>query len=216
LNDARARIPWLTLAFVAVAAVVSAWPAVAAALRFHREVAGDAELWRALTAQLVHGSPGLAAIDLGVVMLCGAWLEVRSRGLVMSAGGVGLLAVAIVVYGSPQVSSFEGSSGIACALLAAAALELALHSGSGRARALAWLAVIAVLAKAGVEQATGWSISGVGHLPEGVRVLSSAHLVGSLVGLASAALAQVLAAKGPVRPGLFERAEKVGDSRMIR
>jgi rhomboid family GlyGly-CTERM serine protease len=194
MRDARARIPWLTAAFVGVAAVVSAWPEAAGLLRYERALAGDGELWRGLTAQLVHGSLALAAVDLAVVALCGAWLERRARGLAAAAVALGLVAVAVVVHASPAVLRFEGSSGVAVALFAAGALHLVLHAPSGPARALGGLAIVAVLAKAGLEQATGSSLLGTALLP-GARVLPSAHLAGAMAGLATAGLAYVRRAR---------------------
>jgi hypothetical protein len=196
MNDARARVPSLTASFLAAAAVASAWPTAAAALRYHREIAAAGEPWRALTAQLVHGSPGLAAVDLGVVLLCGGWLESRSRGLAAAAASLGLLAVAFVVHAAqPQVLRFEGSSGVAAALFAASALHLALHANTGGARALAWLVVVTGLAKVGLEQATGWSVSGDTVL-HGARVLPAAHLAGSLAGLCATGFAYILEGRG--------------------
>jgi rhomboid family GlyGly-CTERM serine protease len=192
MREAPSRVPWLTASFVTAAAAASAWPSAAAALRYHREAAAAGELWRAFSAQLVHGSVSLAAVDLGVVLLCGAWLEGRSRGLAAAALGLGLLAVAVTVHAAqPQVWSFEGSSGVAAALFAALALHVALHANNGGARALAWLVLVVALAKAAVEQATGWSVSGDALL-EGSRVLPAAHLAGSLAGLCASGFATIL------------------------
>lgn len=197
MSHARLRIPWLTASFVGMAAAASAWPAAAAALRYQRDLVAAGELWRGITAQLVHGSAELAAVDLGVVLICGAWLEGRSRGLAAAAGGLGLLVVAVVVHaGQPRVLHFEGSSGVASALFAALALQLALYAKTGGARSLAWLLVATALAKAGLEQVTGSSAWGTSLLA-GARVLPAAHLAGSLAGLCAAGLAYVLEGSRP-------------------
>jgi len=186
-----ARLPWLSAGFVVVAAVVSVWPEAGEALAYRRASTEGAGAWRALTGQLVHGTVPMALADLGVIALCGTFLERRRRGLALGAGLAGLLAVGITVHASPQVMYFDGSSGVAAALFAASALWLALTSRSSASRVLAGLGLVLLVAKAGLEQWGGGYLSGV-SLPEGASVLPAAHLAGSVAGACAAAWAAVV------------------------
>jgi len=182
MTGVSTRVPWLTTLFVALAASLSASPAVSDALVYRRAAVEAGEVWRVFTAQWVHGSASMAFADLAVVALCGGFLERRHRGLALGAAVGGLLAVALAVHGTQaQVTHFDGSSGVAAALFVAAALWIALRSGSGRLRVLSILAVVGIFAKAALEQWAGWQLTGVG-LPEGARVLPAAHLAGGVAG----------------------------------
>ena len=198
MSVSRTRIPWLTAGFVAVAAAASVWPDGVTALGYQREAAEAGELWRALTGQLVHGSPIMAVVDLGAVLFCGAWLERRARGVAASAGAFALLLVAATVHATqPQVLYFEGSSGVAAGLFTAAALQLARTAESRAARALSLGVVGAAVAKAMLEQWVGWGAAGL-HPTAGIPVLGAAHLAGSAAGLCAVALVARLPS---LRPG---------------
>jgi len=187
MSSARVRVPWLTIGFVVASTAASAWPQGVSTLGYQREAA-EAESWRALTGQLVHGSPTIAAVDLGILLLCGSWLERRARDIVFFAGTLALLMVAATVHWTqPQVLYFEGSSGVAAALFTAAVLQLAITTPSRSLRALS-LSVLAVsIAKAALEQWAGWGTSAL-HPTAGLPVLGAAHLAGCAAGLCAVAL----------------------------
>jgi len=158
---------------------------------FTHPAGGDASAWWTLFgAQLVHPTPGVALLDLGLLGLASAWLELRERGTLLAVLLGGALAVAGVVGVAaagpssltPDVlQRFEGSSGLAHAVLAAAAMQLALRGPAGPARRLGTLVLAAVLLKATLEQAAGWHWS-AGLLPPGARVFPAVHLAGALAG----------------------------------
>ncbi len=191
-----ARWPWIVATFVACATAISLWPEARAALVYDRggppgsiagggagAVAAGPAVWRALSSQLVHDASGMAAIDLGVVLLAGAFLERRDRVLAAAALVLGMLFVALaVLVAGPQLVRYEGASGVGAALFTAAALHVAFTTTSRGARALALAAAAVALAKAAVEQWSGWTWADA-HLPPDVRVLPAAHLAGSLAGI---------------------------------
>jgi membrane associated rhomboid family serine protease len=185
MTRAAPRAPWLTIGFVAAAGVLSVWPEGVAALGYQR---ASGEVWRALSAQLVHDTPAMAALDLGVLALCGGWLERRARSLAACAGGLAVLGVAVTVHWlQPQVLHFAGSSGVAAALFTAAVLRLAATTRSYGVRALSLGVVAAALAKAALEQWAGLGAAGP-HWVGGPPVLGAAHIAGSLAGLCVVAL----------------------------
>jgi len=189
MSASLARIPWLTVGFVGAAALASAWPTAFDVLIYRRDAAQAGEAWRAVTAQLVHGSLAMGLLDLFVVLACGALLERRARRVASAAFAGSLLLVgATVHWAAPQVAVFDGSSGVAAALFTATALWLALTTESPAARALASSAVLLAFGKAALEVGLGLHATAV-HLPAGAQVLPAAHLAGCLAGLLAVAVA---------------------------
>lgn len=174
------RRPLLALALVALGVGLLRSPAAAAALEFERADVRSGELWRLWTGHLVHATPRLALLDLGVLALLGAWWERRSRAalawiLLASALGGSLALLAF--------SSFErytGSSALGSGLFVAAALELALGERGVRSKA-GWLALALFAAKCALEGMGGPSALFV-TLPAGTSVAASAHLGGGMGG----------------------------------
>src|SRR5436305_12849720 len=110
------RFPWITAALAGLFAAASFSSADALAYDRARVAAG--EVWRLLTGQLVHWTPRMAAIDVGMMLGIGIWLEVRGdrRLLIASlALGAGLTALAVHTL-SPDLLLYRGCSGVASAL----------------------------------------------------------------------------------------------------
>jgi len=171
------RLPLLALALVASSGALLCAPGLAEALSFERERLAR-EPWRLLSGHLVH-DPALATVDLTVLLVLGAWWELRSRArfawiLLVSAGFASLALVVCTSF-----ARYTGSSALGSGLLLAAALSLALEP-EGRARWLGWLLVAAFAAKCALE------LSGAGalfvDLPEGMHLAAAAHAAGGLGG----------------------------------
>jgi membrane associated rhomboid family serine protease len=139
----------------------------------------DGEVWSLLTGQLVHWTPRMAVLDLGVLAACGAWIERRSARAWCTTllAAAALTALAVRVSG---VDVYRGSSGLATAAFVAVAL-------SHPRRALGVAALVLLAAKVAWETRHAGGIA-AGALPAGVAVLPGVHVAGVLAGLASGRL----------------------------
>lgn len=149
-------------------------------LEYHRDRVAAGELWRLVTGQLVHWSPGMLVADVTVLLVAGFLLARRSRRLLvfclpLSAAAVG----GAVHFLAPHLVRYRGSSGIASALVVACILDLAQTPGASRRAAIA--ASIFLAAKLAYELTTGLSISSA-TLPPGVGVAPVAHVAGGASG----------------------------------
>ena len=164
---------------MAASLAASALPGGAASLEYVR---GEAP-WRLVTGQLVHWSWAMTATDLLVVAVAGAWIESRSRTLAALGIVAALAAVALAVgVASTELARYRGSSGVAVALVALAAMDLALTAPARGPRLLAAGALAVLGAKIAVEVATGASVV-PWSLPAGVVVAGKAHVAGAVVGV---------------------------------
>jgi hypothetical protein len=182
----------VTAALVGCAALLSALDGLPARLEYDRDLVRVGELWRPLTAQLVHWTPRMALADLGALALLGGWLEARGRRLGLV---VGLLlaaaATAVGVHLLPHLLTYRGSSGLAAALFVLVAVELAAAPGPARRRLLAAAALALFAGKVIHETATGCAAA-AGALPAGVAVVPLVHLLGGTAGLVAAIVARYL------------------------
>lgn len=172
--SARA-VPWVAAGIAAAAGAAALAPA--GALEYG---CGD-PWWRLLASQFVHWTPRMAALDLGAAIAIAATLERRSRRTTLAAALAGFAATAAcVALLLPAGSTYRGASGIATALFAALAGELALR-GPGRTRRLLAVAASSVFAaKCFSEFATGLAVA-AGPMP-GVRVAAEVHLAAWFAG----------------------------------
>jgi rhomboid family GlyGly-CTERM serine protease len=174
------RFTWVTAGLAGLCLLAAFVPAET--LQFDRARVEAGEVWRLLAGQMVHWTPRMAFLDLGMLLGLGAWLEARgdrrTMTLALALGGC-LTALAVAAF-SPGLSVYRGSSGLASALFVLAALRIAEESE--RSRALAWAAILLFLAKAAVEAATGRAFF-AGPLPDGVAVVPLVHLFGGAAGL---------------------------------
>ena len=180
--------PWCTFGFVALALWVSFGPWAAELrplLRLEPGSFGAGELWRAVTAPLVHGWPELAAFDLGAIVLLGCVLERRCRlDVAISLPLAGLLSAGAVLVLRPDLTSYSGSSALASALFVLFALRLWQRS-SGVESAGRWLAALAIGLFAGkiALEAVGFWPSPAGLATRGVESVPAAHVAGALAGV---------------------------------
>jgi rhomboid family GlyGly-CTERM serine protease len=179
------RAPVVIACFVAASVAASALPGAPEFLEFDRAALARGQLWRAETGQLVHWSAAMAALDLAVVGIAGACLELRSRRI---ACWTLLLAVVLVgltvLVALPSLEHYRGSSGIGSALVVALVVDLIRRERSHVRRAVAVAIGVVFVAKLVWELATGSSLP-LGHLPPGVAVVPQVHLAGAIAGLAA-------------------------------
>lgn len=175
---------------VAVAAIVSLAPALPPALEYDRAQVIAGEIWRPLTAQVVHWSARMTAADLGTILVLGAVLEMRSRRAAATAVLAALFLVAAGVHFlPPPLSRYRGGSGIASGIFVALALDLLPAPSVPGVRVAAALALGLFLVKIALEAVTGQALF-AGPMAPGVEVASRAHLLGALGGLIGAASAR--------------------------
>ena len=178
------RAPLCTLALVCAAALLSAAPAEwSAPFVLEREAVLAGEPWRVVTGHLWHGEPALAVWDLSALALLGAFIERRSRVELLATLVAGaLLAGLAVVALRPDLASYQGSSALASALLAAGCLHLLGRSGDGFTRAAAALALLLLLAKVALESLGLWPSLALGA-SGALESVAVAHLAGASAGV---------------------------------
>jgi len=172
-----AHAPILFVAFAAIA-IALAGPALQQALRYERDAILSGELWRLLTAHLVHLGPVHLALNLaGLVIVYGLFrASLTPLGwtltLLVSALGtsLGLLAW------NPEISWYVGLSGLLHGAFLAGALTELRH---GRRFALVYIALLAL--KLLSEALWGPSPGTVNLI--GGSVITAAHVYGALGGL---------------------------------
>lgn len=177
--------PWCTLALVACGAAASAWPGAAERLVLTRAALDSGEFWRFATAQLVHPTFALAALDLAALAVVGGWLERRERATFVAAACVGgSLVVATVWFVRDDLASYQGASGLASAAFVALALSLWRDGGARRALALLALGIFAAKLVFEFRGATAGLVTSEGH-----EVVPEAHAAGALGGVLAGLLA---------------------------
>ena len=184
----RIRLPWFIPGVIGLSLCLSFLPGWAEFLQYDRAGAGSGQFWRPITGQLVHWSPRMTLLDLGVLAISGIWLELRSRwlavGIVLLAG---CMVAAAIHFLAVNVTIYRGSSGVATATVTALALLITFDRRNSRMlRVLGLLSVLLLGAKLILETTYGTVIE-VGQLPEGIRLAAVAHQFGALAGFVSAA-----------------------------
>ena len=174
------RFPWISAALVGAGLVVALLPQLAESLQYERAAVENGAYWRLLTGQLAHWTPRMAAIDLLVTLAAGAWLEMRSRRLLLGVlVSAGLLVAGTLYFWTASLTSYRGSSGIASGLFVAMAILVATGPAPAAMRGVAWICLAGFTAKAFWE-ALGGAPLFAGQLPDGVAVAPAVHLAGAL------------------------------------
>ena len=185
IRDSLARFPWLTLAVVGIAALLSSSPAAEQALEYERDRVARGEVWLLITSQAVHWSARMALLDVGAVLLLGSWIEWRSRNLFVLTVAATLLLVAFGIhFAAPGYTHYRGASGLASGLFTAVALALAVRPSRGLPRILALAALALFATKLALEATTGRALF-AGEMAPGVEALPLVHLLGAVAGAAS-------------------------------
>jgi rhomboid family GlyGly-CTERM serine protease len=177
--------PWRTLALAAVALAVAAAPGTLSLLQYHRDAILGGEIWRILTAHVVHASANHLLWDVSALVIIGVLFEqaLRRRFWIvllvsMVTVGGGLLVV------EPDLGAYCGLSGVLNGLWVAGALAAARIEERAGHRGLARLyrfALLVLAAKIAFEAATGTAVftdaESLGAFP-----VPLAHLFGALGG----------------------------------
>jgi membrane associated rhomboid family serine protease len=179
---ATARVPWCTLGVVALALAASFTPGAPALLEYERSRIAHGELWRLLSAHLVDAWPGLAIVDLPVLVVLGSWLELRvgARAFVAMLASA-IAASAAVWFARPDLELYQGSSAIGYGVFAALTVNLVRDERHTFVRIAAGAALALLTIKTGGELAGLWS-SAIAPLPSGVEAVAIAHAAGGLAG----------------------------------
>lgn len=180
----RLRFPWRTVA-LAAAALAAATPVAFDLLVMDREAVLGGELWRPLTAHLVHATRYHLTWDVAALLLLGFQFErVLGRRFFPVTLGSGLTVGLGVLLLQPETSFYCGLSGVLNGLWVAGALVFARREERRGRRALAWLfraAVLAGLAKIALETALGSPLfTDAARL--GADPVPLAHALGALAG----------------------------------
>lgn len=175
------RLPLGTLVLVGTAVACEFSPLLSRGLDFERAAIANGELWRVFTGHLVHRVPGLALLDLFVLAVLGAWIERRSRRVLVSVLIASALAASCAVLLVTSYERYLGSSALGCGLLAAACV-LTFRAGRQRLALAAGLLFAVKLAFEGL----GFWPAGLGALPPGSEPALAAHVGGALGGSVAA------------------------------
>lgn len=187
----RGRWPKVTLAVSALALIAAAAerlrPGLIDVLLLDRAAVARGELWRLLTGQLMHLSPGHLACDLASFAALGLRFEASlgPRRMLLALFSSAALVDAAVLLGLAGGDIYGGISGAAVGLLVAgAAVEL---RGRGRAASAPLAALSLGLTLALLALKLAYEI-GTGRYPivDGVEAAPAVHLAGALAGLAAA------------------------------
>ena len=195
----RGQWPLVTLALAAIAGVVAAAPALQLHLVGAREEIVAGEIWRLLTAHVVHASANHFAWDLAAFVVLGVLCERAGRArFVACLCGSALLIPAGLWLWQPTLSSYCGLSGIDSALfvlLVAGVLRRAAAARQPFVVVAASLLAAGFVAKVGYEFTTASTVfvTSVG------TPVPLAHVIGAVVGLACGIIPRVLVGGGPRR-----------------
>lgn len=195
----KIRLPWLTLTVAAAAIAVHLLPCTAGWLQYDRAALGRGELWRLLTAHLVHFDGNHLVWDLSVLLAFGGVCERASRRRCAAALGFAAAAITVTLWlWQPQFELYRGLSGLDCALVGLLAGALLRHSH--RIAVTSGVIVLcAFAAKCAYELTTAQTVfaSGDGYVP-----VPLAHLIGLATGVVTSLIVstQTLTAEPATSP----------------
>jgi len=177
------RFPWITAVLAATGLAIALIPRAGELLQYERTAVDSGAYWRLLSGQLAHWTPRMATIDLLVLLITGAWLEIHSRRLALWTLVTTVLLVGLTVHAwTADLSIYRGSSGIASGLYVAMACVLIASRDPRWLRLSALAALFGFGAKTARELTTGEAFF-AGQLPPGISAVPAVHLAGALAGL---------------------------------
>lgn len=182
-QEATARVFGLFILACLLLAAVNhwVWPGTTDALRYERGAVFGGQLWRLLTAHLVHGDAQHLLLNIiGTVLIAALFPRTYGIGqwLIILAVSALFIGTAFVAF-EPELDWYVGASGVLHGALAAGAIAWWRTGQRGLAAALATILLI----KLGWEQ---WR--GALPLATGLAVIVNAHAYGACGGLVGSAL----------------------------
>lgn len=180
----RARWPVVTVGVACIAVAVAAVPMVQGVLIGSRAGILDLELWRVLTAHVVHASTYHLAIDLTAWLIVGAMYEPRLGARFGWIAGASAIAVgAGVSLALPDIGYYTGLSGVTAGVWAGGAASCAWDALDRDDRRGMWIhgaILAAAVAKILAEALYG---SALDPATLGAEPLPIAHVIGATGGL---------------------------------
>lgn len=150
-------VPWWTIVTAAAAAAALMIPGAAELLIYDRSGLLRGEMWRLLTAHLVHYSGGHLLNNMLVLVFAGALVETRYRSDWPWIVALSSVAIGIGVYlFEPGIARYAGASGVAFALLTYAALRGLAENP--RWRVVCALVLVTIALKLVAESLFGWQL----------------------------------------------------------
>ncbi len=172
------RLPWFPIALVLVALIAAAWPPLTQALMYDRALVAQGEVWRLVTASLVHLTWGHTVLNLSGLLL--VWLlfgpALGQRVWLLTWLTSAVLLGGLLFFLHPEVQRYVGLSGVLHGLFVSGAL-----ADLPRDRRWSLVLLLAVAAKLAYEQILG-PLPG-SEASAGGPVLVEAHLYGALGGI---------------------------------
>jgi rhomboid family GlyGly-CTERM serine protease len=111
------RVPWLTLAFSALALAVHHIPALTLGWQFDRTAVPHGQLWRFFTAHLTHFGTDHLRWDVIAFLVLGTMVERVSRSAFLLTLALSAALITLGVWiAQPQFTTYRGLSGIDSAL----------------------------------------------------------------------------------------------------
>lgn len=177
---------WACVGGLLVVVVAVELAGLAPLLRYSREGLAAGELWRLVTAHVVHLGPAHLGLNAVGAVLVAALVGHHLRPVAWAATWlVCALAVALGLWWtSPAVSWYVGLSGVLHGLLVAGAIAAL---GDARERAFAAVVLLVIVVKLAWEAVAG-ATPGTTALAGG-RVVTESHLFGALGGAAAGGVA---------------------------
>lgn len=127
----------------------------------------------------------MAAVDLGAVLLLGAWTERHSRSLLTLTVVTAAMCVAFSVhFSTPAYTHYRGASGIASGLFIVSALALLSRATRPLPRILVFTTLGLFVVKLSWEAITHQTLF-AGEMAPGVQTTPLIHLAGAAAGGAS-------------------------------
>ena len=192
------RYPVVTLTIGLLAPLATCWPTAATALQYDRQAVLAGELWRLLSAPLVHYSASHLCWDLLVFMAAGWVIETAGdRRFGLLCGLAAVIPGGFFLLTAEDLSYYGGLSGLATAAVCYLALRKAATAASGRS--LWWAILVLVGLKLTVEATVAQPLfAQVDSMP--FRVLPAAHLIGALVAVVLGIMPAPARPHGPATP----------------
>ncbi|MFP6767029.1 MAG: rhombosortase [Planctomycetaceae bacterium] len=197
------RLPGVSLLIALASVVICFLEPLARNLQYDPAAIASGELWRIVTCHLTHWSLDHLFWDVLVFVVAGAICEQENRSRFLACLGISAVAIPLAVWiVQPDLVFYRGLSGIDSALfilMAVTALGDAI-----RKRDLGWAIAVGLLSigfigKTIYEFTTGDTLF-VDSQTAGMTPVVLAHVVGAVIGVATATICRTAVRPRPARP----------------